>query len=368
MKYIYLIRHGRPETQDSRTYCIGRDSDLCLSADGQRQAKALYQCFEGMKFNRVYHSPLKRSQETAELLSGGRWPACEQAGITEIVVGLWEGLSFSEIRKKYPDIYTARGKDWAITPPGGESLEEAANRTEKAIRGILSEEASLGEDRDIIAVTHDGSIRALLWRLMSLDTKKDMMVRQPYGSITVLKCSEGQLFATALGKLPEDSPTDEEIEELWNLCNTTPDVRRHCQAVCEEALEIREQLKNAGLYLSHELLRASSLLHDMCRQDGKEHPRNAANMLRERGYLKAARIIELHHRSDSDEGISEAEVLFIADKRIYGERKVSVKERFDISYRKCAGEEAKHQHAAQYQAAMYIEKKINKKLKENPWG
>jgi len=368
MNYIYLIRHGRPETPDSRTYCIGRDSDLSLSADGQRQAKALYQCFEGMKFSRIYHSPLKRSQETAELLSGGRWPECPNAGITEIGVGLWECLSFDEIRKKYPDLYTARGKDWAITPPGGETLCEAANRTEKAIRNILYEESSKGGDSDVIAVTHDGAIRALLWRLMSLDTEKDIMVRQPYGSITVLKCSQGQLSATALGKLPEDSPADEEVEELWNLCSTAPAVRRHCQAVCEEALEIREGLKDAGLYLSHELIRASALLHDMCRQDGKEHPQKAARMLRGRGYLKVARIIELHHRNDSDEGITEAEVLFLADKRICGEMKVSVKERFDISYRKCAGEEAKQQHAAQYQAAQYIEKKINKKLKENPWG
>ncbi|HWQ29839.1 MAG TPA: histidine phosphatase family protein, partial [Negativicutes bacterium] len=354
MSCIYLIRHGRPQTPDNRTYCLGRDSDPHLSADGQRQSKVLSECFEGLKFNKVYYSPLKRSRETAELLSAGKWLTCEDTGINEIGVGLWEGLSFDEIRSKYPDIYSARGEDWALSPPGGEGLDEAAERMEKAIKRIAYEEATYGGGNDLLAVTHDGVIRALLWRLMGLDTKKDVMIRQPYGSITVLKYADGQLSATALGKLPEDSPADEEIEELWELCNTSSDVRDHCYAVCEEALEIREQLKAAGLFLSHEHLLAASLLHDLCRHDGKEHPVHAARMLRERGYLKVARIMELHHKGDFNEGISEAGVLYLADKRIEGIRKVSIQERFEISLRKCTSEEAKLQHAAQYQAALYI--------------
>ena len=337
MSYIYLIRHGRPETPDNRTYCIGRNSDPHLSADGQRQAKALNECFEGLKFNKVYHSTLECSRETAELLSDGRWPTCEHAGISEIGVGFWEGLSFDEIRKEYPDIYAARGKDWAISPPGGESLEKAADRIEMAIKEIAEEEAAAGETNDLLAVTHDGAIRALLWRLMGLDTKKDVMIRQPYGSITVLRYSDGQLSATAMGKLPEDSPTDEEIEELWNLCNTASDVRAYCNAVCEEALKIREQLKDAGLFLSPERLRAAALLHDMCRHEGKEHPWIATGILRERGYLRVARLLELQHGGDFDDGISEAEVLYLADKRIDGKRDLE---------------------------ALYIENKINKKLEE----
>ena len=196
---IYLVRHGQPEMPDNRTYCIGRGSDPHLSAEGRRQAKALSHCFEGLDFNRTYCSELKRSRETAELLADGRWPICGHADIGEISVGLWEGMNFEDIRENYPAIYAARRNDWSISPPGGESLEEAADRMEKAIKEIAE-----NDDRDLLLVTHDGSIRSLLWRTMALDTKRDPMIRQPYGSVTVLKYADGQFSVIAVGKLPED--------------------------------------------------------------------------------------------------------------------------------------------------------------------
>ncbi|NLT48901.1 MAG: histidine phosphatase family protein [Clostridiales bacterium] len=196
---IYLVRHGKPEMPDNRTYCIGKDSDPCLSAEGRRQAKALSRCFNEKDFNRIYCSSLKRSRETAELLADGRWPIFEYAGIGEISVGLWEGMNFDDIRENYPTIYDERRDDWSISPPRGESLEEAADRMEKAIKEIVE-----NEDRDLLLVTHDGSIRALLWRIMALDAKRDPMIHQPYGSITVLKYADGQLSVTLVGILPED--------------------------------------------------------------------------------------------------------------------------------------------------------------------
>lgn len=406
MTYIYLIRHGRPEMPDNGTYCIGHSSDLPLSVTGQKQAEALARCFEGLHFNKVYCSTLRRSRETAELLAEGRWPICEHAGIGEINVGLWEGLSFDEIRTKYPEIYAARGEDWSISPPGGESLAEAADRMETAIKEIIHAEhmeaSCQGTDGEatggvtgpqtvtspqtvsdpitmktteknnhILAVTHDGAIRGLLWKIMNPDTKKDAIIRQPYGSITVLKYNNGQLSVTAAGKLPEDYPTDEEIEQFWDICETPENVRDHCYAVCNEALEIWEQLKDAGPLLAHKQLRAASLLHDMCRRDGKDHPKNAAKLIRERGYLQIARLVELHHGNDGNDGssfneqdekINEAQVLYLADKRIQGMSKVTVQERFETSLKKCITEEARRKHCARYQEALSIENKINKKL------
>lgn len=321
--YIYLIRHGQPEMPGDSTYCIGQGSDPPLSSEGRRQAQALARCFEGLHFNKIYCSTLRRSRETAELLAAGRWPICQHEGLREINVGLWEGLPFDEIRAKYPEIYAARGEDWSVTPPGGESLTEVADRMEAAIKEI----AALPEATNhILAVTHDGAIRGLLWKIMKPDTKKDEMIRQPYGSITLLKYSNGRLSVAAVGKLPEDYPTDEEIEQLWDSCQTPENVRHHCRAVCDEAMEICAKLKEAGVPLSQGQLRAASLLHDMCRTDGKEHPESAAKLLRERGYLRVARIVELHHGDErglnlKDGLIDEAQVLYLADKRIQGTKR-----------------------------------------------
>ena len=83
--------------------------------------------------------------------------------------------------------------------------------------------------------------------------------------------------------------------------------------------------------------------------------------------MRVARIVELHHGEErglglKDEVIDEAQVLYLADKRIQGIKKVTVEERFQTSLEKCTTKEAKQRHNARYREAKYIEAKINKRL------
>lgn len=359
MSFVYVIRHGRPETPDARSYCIGGGSNPPLSKEGRRQAKALTQCFDGLGIASVYCSALRRSRETAEILSGGIREIRELPCLDEIDVGEWEGKSFDDIRAEYPEIYTSRGKDWSISPPGGEELGHAAARMEGALAEIIAREAD-----DALVVTHDGAIRALLWKLLNLDTKKDAIMRQAYGSVTVLQRGEGGLVPTAIGKLPEGYPSDDEIDELQELCGTPNDVREHSRAVSAEALRIWERLLHAGVHLSRERLRAAALLHDLCRQDGRDHEGKVGRILRERGYLKVARIAELHHGGEFKEEIDEAQALFLADKRIAGTAPVTIRERFESSSKKCATDEARRNHEIRYREALSVQTKIERLLGE----
>jgi probable phosphoglycerate mutase len=359
VNFIYLIRHGRPETPDARTYCIGRGSDPPLSEEGRRQARSLAQCLDGLGAGKVYCSALWRSRETAEIAAGEGREIVLHPGLDEIDVGEWEGKCFDAIRAEYPDAYSARGRDWSISPPGGEGLAAAASRMEEALGDIIG--AGGG---DALAVTHDGAIRALLWKLMALDTTKDAIMRQSYGSVTVLKCEGDRLVPTAIGKLPEDYPSDDEIEELLSLSEAPRPIRAHGRAVCAEALRIRERLLRAGVLLPRDALRAAALLHDMRRGEGRDHAASAAATLRERGYLKVARLVELHHGGPFKEAIDEAQVLFLADKRIEGTVQVSVGERFAASLKKCATDEAKRNHEIRYREALGMQAKFEKALGE----
>ncbi|MDR1320660.1 MAG: histidine phosphatase family protein [Gracilibacteraceae bacterium] len=352
IKYIFLVRHGKPQTPDERSYCLGGGSDYPLAPLGVKQARALARCFAGLELDGIYSSRLKRAWETAAMIAAGREIETLE-GIEEISVGAWENKPFEVIKANYADIYAARGLDWSITPPGGETLAGAAARMEAAVR-----RAVLGAGGNLLIVTHDGVIRALLWKLMRLDTRKDAMIRQPYGSVTVLECAAGKLTVTAAGKLPEDTPRDEEIEELWHICATPPEVRDHCAAVCEEALALRERLLSGGTVLSHELLRAASLLHDLCRAGGRGHAARAAAILRGRGYLRTAQLIEAHHSCAFGEALDEEQVLFLADKYLDGAERVTLAERFGRSAGKCRTPEAKAKHAALLAAALQIQEKI----------
>ncbi len=233
-------------------------------------------------------------------------------------------------------------------------MEHAADRMEKALKTIADM-----EECNVLAVTHEGLMRALLWRLMRMDATKDAMPRFPYGSITALKYERGAMHVAFIGRLPESVPSEEEIFELWEQCATPETVRMHCRAVCEEALRIRQQLADAGITVSGTLLRAEALLHDLCRKDGHGHAANAASLLRERGYLNAAYAIERHHGGALRDGMDDAQVLFLADKRIDGVQRVTVRERFENSRTKCTTQEAMKHHDARFREALGIEKKID---------
>ncbi len=145
---VYLVRHGEPLFPGGRSLCIGR-TDLPLSERGKRQASDLATYFSDKNIKSVYHSRLLRSKETAELLADNKNPVIQADGLEEIAMGEWEGLTFQEIREKYPEIYEKRGKDiMHITPPGAESFTEVLSRFSRAVKRILND--------DIVIVGHAG--------------------------------------------------------------------------------------------------------------------------------------------------------------------------------------------------------------------
>jgi broad specificity phosphatase PhoE len=351
-QYIYLVRHSRPELPGNGPYCIGGKTDLPLSESGKKQANNLIHCFDFV--TTIYSGRLRRSRETAEILAQGRLPITICPAFDEIDVGKWENLSFADIRREYPEVYEQRGADWSIPPVGGETLEHAADRMQKGILELLKKDTG-----DIVIVSHEGSIRALVWRLMHLDTKMDAMFRQPYGSITVLKYEYGALSVTAAGKLPDDVPTDEEIVEMWDVCGTPLKIRDHSRAVCEECRYFFELLRDAGHISPWGILRAAALLHDACRVAGHAHPGLAASYLRERGYLKTAAMIAGHHDpAVVTDPVSGTAILYLADKLIEGKKKVSIEKRFADSAIKCTTEEAKESHQKQFETAVRIRNEI----------
>jgi serine/threonine-protein phosphatase PGAM5 len=68
--YLYLVRHG--EQQDAE-YGL---QDGPLSERGKRQATAIAERLGGVPFNRAFHSPLERAEETARIMTQ-RLPALE---------------------------------------------------------------------------------------------------------------------------------------------------------------------------------------------------------------------------------------------------------------------------------------------------
>jgi len=347
MRNIYLIRHGRPEFPDGRECCIGL-TDYPLSEEGFLQAEKLRLYFAEIPLTAVYCSDLTRAEQTAESIAGGALPLILDPALREIYCGTWEGLTFSEIKDKYPEQYEIRGIDpISVVPDNGEKFSDGLSRFKKAVEKIL--ESSLG---DIAIVAHSTVNRLFLSMLTQRSLRELFSLPQPYGCINIISENSGELCVQDIALMPEKAPDEDMIEILWKRYKTPEKVVRHCKAVAKKALAITGELENSGYRLDGELIRASALLHDIVRAE-PDHTEKGARALTKEGYPSVAAIIAEHHFLNWRAGdpVSEKMVVYLADKLILGEKEVSLDERFAESLLKCATDEEKAYHQKKYEQA-----------------
>lgn len=353
MRRIYLIRHGKT---DSQGICIGRtDIPLCEDlTDIFWEQRVFFQ--EGSYV--VYTSPLQRTRETAAVLFPLKnITVCED--LMEINMGEWERLPFSTIRKQWPKLYEQRGQEpYCTRAPKGESMEETAGRMERFLKQACAE-----TEKDLVVVTHSGCIKSLLYKMDYIKKEELLTTVIPHHSLTVFTEENGMFSLEALGFCPYHMMTDDMIRSVYREWELPVKVIAHMEAVTDYALDIGERLNHRGYCLNLSILEKACRLHDIARLK-KNHPAEAAAYLRKRGYYELAAVIEPHHDMEREQAqiISEAMILYYADKCFCGAQRVSVEERFAQSWKKCLSEEAQYNFKKRYEVAKTAEETLKKEL------
>jgi len=150
---LVAIRHA-PTEWNAAKRLQGR-TDIALSAAGIAAAKA-WRADAGWAGYRVIASPLKRAQETAQLLFPGRKIALEPR-LMEMDFGSWEGQSLADLRETPGAAAKEReslGLDFSA--PGGETPRQVQAR----LQPLLDEIAAAG--LPTVIVTHKAVLRALM--------------------------------------------------------------------------------------------------------------------------------------------------------------------------------------------------------------
>jgi putative nucleotidyltransferase with HDIG domain len=316
---------------------------------GREQAQEIEKFFRDKNITEIYSSPAIRCRETTEIIANNKYKITFSDDLWEVSVGLWEGLSFSEIQERWHDIYEERGKHLGtVAPPDGESFLQASERMDREISGIL--ENSTG---DIVIVSHGGIIRSWLCKIGKLDIDDVFTLPQPWGGISTVEVTSNGFKVISVGEKPKSYPGKIETLKLLDNYGTPENIRQHCKAVEEKAVEIVEE---NGINLDIYLLKSSCELHDIARTEGKIHPQKGAEILKKAGYPILADIIARHHDLGADPS-PEAEVLFLADKLIEGTQPVTIEERFEASKKKCTTPEAMSAWERRYKETMAIYRK-----------
>jgi broad specificity phosphatase PhoE len=125
---IYLARHG--ETAWSLTGQHTGLTDLPLTKHGERNARHLGERLRGIKFAKVFTSPLQRAMRTCEL-AGFKSSAEIDKDLVEWNYGDYEGLRTIEIHAERPGWQLFRDGC-----PGGESPEQVGVRADRVMNRV----------------------------------------------------------------------------------------------------------------------------------------------------------------------------------------------------------------------------------------
>ena len=158
MTRIYFIRHAESVANTQGVY-QGQTYDTPLSPLGLKQARALAGRLSGIKFDKVYTSPLLRCCQTAGAFTSS-WQA--DPALLETNHGAWKGRSKTDIATVWPDLY----RQWLTQPsqvqfPGGEHFRQTLDRAASWLKSVSA------SGRTLAAVTHVNIIQALLTRLFN---------------------------------------------------------------------------------------------------------------------------------------------------------------------------------------------------------
>lgn len=179
---IYLVRHGRIQTVDDLRRYIGY-SDIPLNEVGILQAHNLQKKIVQADIQSVYCSDLSRSRQTAEIMvEDKKVPIISRHELREINMGEWEGCSFSDIARRFPDEFKRRGEDIEnYCVPGGESFADCRRRVLLVFQEIM--ETTHG---DILIVAHAGVNRLLLCHVLGLPLTNIFRLYQDYGCLNII--------------------------------------------------------------------------------------------------------------------------------------------------------------------------------------
>lgn len=183
MTKLYLIRHG--QTLWNKTSKYQGHSDIALSDDGIAQAKKLGHYFfeKGIKLQAVYASDLSRAYDTAKLIAEPyNLPISLNSELREMNFGVWEGLTFKEIKNKYADL----AEIWLTAPetlevPMGESFAKVKERAINTLYGILKNHAN----ENIAVVSHGGTLRTIICSLLDMPLSKMWQFKLDNTALTI---------------------------------------------------------------------------------------------------------------------------------------------------------------------------------------
>ena len=184
MTRIYVIRHAQAE---GNLYRISQgQSNSGITERGWKQIEELRKRFEDIHIDAVYSSDLYRTCATAgAIYLPKKLPLQKRKDLREIYVGDWEGMTWGDIARKYPEKmknFSTHLDKWHVD--GAETPEQVRDRVVAAVREIAAE----NDGKTVAVFSHGCAIRILLGTLEGMSIAE--LGRVPCGDNTAVSLIE----------------------------------------------------------------------------------------------------------------------------------------------------------------------------------
>lgn len=179
---LIIIRHGKTYWNNERRY--QGHVNIELSPEGIAQAKELQKRLASSKIDAIYSSDSSRAFRTAEIIAEPHGlKVIPTLGLKEINFGVWEGLTYDEILRDYPEelkIWQESPQDLRIK--NGETFTFIRDRAVTAVKEILQEYPG----GTVAFVSHGGTIAALICGLLEQPLSMMWKYRQNNTAVNIL--------------------------------------------------------------------------------------------------------------------------------------------------------------------------------------
>lgn len=194
MVKLILVRHAL--TVDNQKSRLSGHIDSSISEEGKEQIDKITNYLKDFDIDKIYTTTSSRTKDTVKKLSELKSiEIIEKESLKEISFGDFEGLTFDEIKDKYPkEFQDMIQKGYEYKYPNGESLIDSYNRVCIELDNIISN----NDNRTILICSHGGTIRNIITYLISNSYKYHWNFKIDNGSVTILEVQDGFTVITAM--------------------------------------------------------------------------------------------------------------------------------------------------------------------------
>ena len=180
------MRHGVTDHTTDKRFSGGLASaNPGLNDEGRAQVRAtaewLAPVAEGL--DAIVSSPVRRTRESAEILGEvlGFEVGVEE-GLAEMEFGAWDGLTYTEVRDRFPDEVRTWLGNLDHAPGGGESFREVEKRVLAGRDRLLEEH----DGRTVLLVSHVTPIKTLVADALAAPLESLYRMELSPASVTVV--------------------------------------------------------------------------------------------------------------------------------------------------------------------------------------